>query len=62
MMLIHWLLTLLTVATSVSHVKTGRDLSLSAPPTEDVIIDTGDAAGKLPSSSYTLPEYGTYYF
>ena len=61
MMLIHWLLTLLTVATVVSHVKAGRDLSLSTPPAENVVTDNGDAAGKLPSSSFTLPEYGTYY-
>jgi hypothetical protein len=62
MMLIHRLLTLLTVATAVSHVKAGRDLSLPTPPSEDVVTDNGDAAGKLPSSSYTLPEYGKYYF
>jgi hypothetical protein len=46
MMLIHWLLTLLTVATAVSHVKAGRDLSLSTPPAENVVTDNGDAAGK----------------
>ena len=62
MMLIHWLLTLLTVASAVSHVKAERDLSLPTPPTENVLTDNGDAAGKLPSYSYTLPEYGAYYF
>ena len=62
MMLTHWLLTILTVATAVSHVKVGRDLSLPSPPTENVVTDNGDAAGKLPSSFHTLPEYGTHYF